>query len=41
MGYCEKFEKFVWFYRISGSKFKLFPDMKTKLPYIEVSQNLN
>ena len=40
MSYCEKFEKFVWFYRISSSKFKLFPYMKTELPYIEVIQNL-
>ena len=34
MSYCEKF------YRISSSTFKLFPYMKTELPYIEVIQNL-
>ena len=32
---------FVWFQRISSSKFQVFPYMETELPYIEVSQNLN
>ena len=41
MSYWEKFEKFVWFYRIASSKFELFPRMKTELPYTEVTQNLN
>ena len=40
MSYCKKFEKFVWSYRISSSKFELFSYMRTELPYIKVSQNL-